>query len=260
MSSRNWCFTLNNYSPEEEESIQNLDTKYLVYGREIGEALTPHLQGTVVFHDKIRLTAAKKRIPRAHFERTKVLHKSIEYCKKDGNVFEKGEMPLTMSQAAKKGIAERWDLARQGRFEELPPENIKTYEYIFRKNLPCRDRDQLLNEWRYGESGAGKSSGVRKEYGESLYVKDTTKWWDGYAGEETVLIEDWDPKTTEYLSRYLKIWSDHYCFKAEVKGGSMEIRPRRIVVTSQYPIDGCFLESNDLSAIARRFVEMPIYK
>ena len=42
--------------------------------------------------------------------------------------------------------------------------------------------------------GSGKSSGVRRDYGDSLYVKDATKWWDGYAGEETVVIDDWDPE------------------------------------------------------------------
>ena len=98
----------------------------------------------------------------------------------------------------------------------------------------------MLNEWRCGDSGSGKSSGVRRDYGDSLYVKDATKWWDGYAGEETVVIDDWDPETTKYLRRYLKIWADHYPFKAEVKGGSMEIRPKRVIVTSQYTIEMCF--------------------
>jgi len=253
MSTKNWCFTLNNYSPEDEESIQRLECKYLVYGREIGESLTPHLQGTIVLLDKVRLSAVKKLIPRAHWEMTKALAQSITYCKKDGNVYESGVPPMSKSDAAKKGIAERWDLAKQGRFEELPPENLKTYQYIHRMSMPVQDRDTLDNEWRWGESGCGKSRGVRSDYGSSLYVKDTTKWWDGYDGEETVLVDDWDPKTSEYLSRYLKIWSDHYAFKAETKGGSMVIRPKRFVVTSQYPIDICFPESQDYAAINRRF-------
>lgn len=257
---RNWCFTLNNYSPEEEEAVQAIECKYMVYGREVGESLTPHLQGTIAFESNKRLSGVRKLIPRAHWEPTKALHQSIEYCKKDGNVYESGELPMTKSQAAKKGIAERWELAKQGRFEELPPENIKTYQFIHRMSMPVQDRDVLDNEWRWGESGAGKSRGVRADYGESLYVKDATKWWDGYAGEETVLIDDWDPKTTDYLSRYLKIWSDHYAFKAETKGGSMTIRPKRFVITSQYPLDACFLDVNDLSAISRRFKEIVVYK
>jgi len=115
--------------------------------------------------------------------------------------------------------------------------------------------DEIQNEWRYGPTGCGKSRGTRAEYPE-LYSKDASKWWDGYDNEETVLIEDWDPKTTDYLSRYLKIWADHYSFKAEVKGGSMNIRPKRIIITSQYSIDECFLNTEDASAIKRRFKQI----
>lgn len=253
---KNWCFTLNNYTSEEEQLVQQIDCRYLIYGREVGQQLTPHLQGTIVMNSVQRLSGMKKLIPRAHWEQTKALQQSIEYCKKEENTFEKGEKPMTKSEAAKKGIAERWELAKQGRFEELPPENIKTYQFIYRMSMPKQDRPELLNEWRWGPSGCGKSSSVRKEYGSSLYIKDTSKWWDGYAGEETVLIDDWDPKTTEFLSRYLKIWSDHYVFKAETKGGSMDIRPQRFIVTSQYCIDACFIEVCDNDAISRRFNEI----
>lgn len=233
--------------------MQQITCKYLVYGREIGESLTPHLQGTIAFECNKRLSGVRKLVPRAHWEPTRRLQESVAYCKKDGNVYESGVLPLTKSECAKKGIAERWALARSGKFEELPPENIKTYEYIYRKSMVVESRSELLNEWRCGDSGSGKSSGVRRDYGDSLYVKDATKWWDGYAGEETVVIDDWDPETTKYLRRYLKIWADHYPFKAEVKGGSMEIRPKRVIVTSQYTIEMCFPDEKDYEAINRRF-------
>ena len=45
------------------------------------------------------------------------------------------------------------------------------------------------------------------------------KWWDGYAGEEVVVLDDFDPRHAEHLSYYLKIWADHYAFNAEVKVG-----------------------------------------
>lgn len=252
--SRNWCFTLNNYTPEEESSVQQWECNYLVYGREIGIGLTPHLQGTVCFSSNHRLSACKKLQPRAHWEVCKLTHKSIEYCKKDGNVFEKGVAPLTKSESASVGVQKRWALAKAGMFEELPPEHIGTYKRIYLQHQHPEDISELQNEWIYGPAGSGKSSSVRKRY-PGLYVKDASKWWDGYDNEETVLIEDWDRKTSEFLTRHLKLWSDHYAFKAEVKGGYMNIRPKRIIITSNYPIEYCFEES-DWAPIKRRFKQI----
>ena len=69
------------------------------------------------------------------------------------------------------------------------------------------------------------------------------KWWDGYAGEEVVVLDDFDPRHAEHLSYYLKIWADHYAFNAEVKGGMIRVRPKTVIVTSQYAIEDCFKET-----------------
>lgn len=218
--SRNFCFTFNNYP--DTVLVDGLECKYMLYGKEVSESGTPHLQGFVSFASPRSHPAVCRLLPGCHVEVARSALAAVEYCKKDGCFTERGVAPLSPVAAAKKGIAERWDLAKQGLFEELPPEQIKTYQYIKRSYAEVSDNDELLNEWRYGPSGAGKSRSTRADYPD-LYSKDCSKWWDCYDQEEVVLIEDWDPKTTEYLSRYLKIWSDHYAFRAEVKVGRAHV-------------------------------------
>ena len=49
-----------------------------------------------------------------------------------------------------------------------------------------------------------------------------------------MLLDDIHPKWSE--KEHLKNWADLFPFVAETKGGSMLIRPARIVVTSNYTI------------------------
>jgi len=61
------------------------------------------------------------------------------------------------------------------------------------------------------------------------------EWWENYKGEDTVLIEDlgiYDVK----LGDFLKIWADRYGFRGQEKFSSVTIRPKKIVVTSNYRI------------------------
>lgn len=76
--------------------------------------------------------------------------------------------------------------------------------------------------------------------GQNFYPKiASNKWWDKYRGEDNVLIEDMD-NTHSYQGYYLKIWADKYAFPVEVKNGADWIRPKIIIVTSNYPIEKVF--------------------
>lgn len=96
---KNWCFTLNNYSLEDEERLKKLveinECVYIIFGKEVGESGTPHLQGFVAFGKRVYLTDVRKRVSdKAHFELARLVPESIEYCKKDGDVFEAGMIPV----------------------------------------------------------------------------------------------------------------------------------------------------------------------
>lgn len=253
---RAWCFTINNYGVNDLQICDTVECQYIIYGREIGEEGTPHLQGYIYVKNNKTLTAMKAYFhPTAHLEPAETITEAIEYCKKDGLYTERGTPPMDPKQKGLKGkeaIQARWALAKAGKFEELPPEQIRTYEYIYRKSAEVADRDILDNLWICGPSGCGKSSYVRRNF-ETFYSKPMSKWWDGYNHEDVVVLDDFDPKHAEFLSYYLKIWTDHYAFNGEVKNGMMKMRPKKVIVTSQYHIDQCFLDPETQAAIRRRF-------
>jgi len=94
--SKNWCFTLNNYTQADEDRIQGLgaEIQYVVYGREVGDSGTPHLQGYISFGARKRLAQVKAAVgATAHCEIARNPAASIEYCKKDGDFYESGEVP-----------------------------------------------------------------------------------------------------------------------------------------------------------------------
>jgi len=100
--SRRWCWTLNNYQDDELETVRNLYdrnrdlVRYLVYGFEVGESGTPHLQGFVVFKVPVRLERAKRLVgARCHFESARGTNQQASnYCKKEGEFEEFGSVPV----------------------------------------------------------------------------------------------------------------------------------------------------------------------
>lgn len=260
--STKWCFTLNNYTEDDEKAIQEWDVKYLVYGREVAPNTgTKHLQGYSVFKKNHRLTAVKKLNGSAHWEVARGSHQqNRDYCTKDGDFFETGELPLERGASEKRRWEEARESAKKGLYDEVPADIFFKYYRTMkeiRKDFMDKpnDADDVTGIWYVGEPGVGKSRTAREQY-PGAYMKMQNKWWDGYQGEEYVILDDLDSKE---LGHHLKIWGDRYSFLAETKGGALHIRPKKIVVTSNYyPKD--LWEGQMLEAIQRRYKVVVVKK
>lgn len=260
--SRGWCFTLNNPTDDDQLRVSKLcdDARYAIAGKEVGELGTSHLQGYVYFTHPCTMGRVKRLLPRAHIEMQRgTCNQAIQYCKKDGDFEEWGEAPELGGGSTQR---ERWreliELSERGDMESIrdkyPGEYFRYYQRI--RSLRIRSTGiitgELEHEWWYGDTGTGKSRRLWEEYPEH-YAKELNKWWDGYADEEVVAIEEWSPKN-ECTASFLKIWADRYPFPAQIKGGSLKkIRPRKIIVLSNYTIDQCFEKAEDRDPIKRRF-------
>lgn len=263
--SRNWAFTLNNWSSEHLNTIDKWHsmhlTSYLIYGKEVGEEGTPHLQGYINLKQPSALSAMKKILSTAHWEICKgTPADNIAYCtKEDPEPTVYGVEPKTQQQANKDKATRFIELSKVGDFKtieaEMPSKYIqmyKTMQQIATDNMVRPDDlDRPCGIWIYGETGCGKTTSARTEYG-TYFSKTCNRWWDGYQGEDCVIIDDMDPNHNK-LAYHLKLWTDKWSFTAEVKGGTRSLRPPIVIITSQYTIAQCFPDSPEtVSALTRR--------
>lgn len=269
--SRGWCFTINNPTGWDAADIEKLKeaADYVIYGVETGESGTPHWQGYCRFKHPTTFRRVQQLIPRSHLELQRgTCRQAIEYCKKDGDFHEWGEPPRAIATNGQR-TKEMWtnviEWSESGDLERIKSEYPHVYFLHFAKIQLLRNRSggilpgDLSNEWWVGATGTGKSRNLWRLYPDH-YQKPLNKWWDGFADEDVVALEEMDPDHGKYLGHFIKIWADRYPFNAEVKGASIKkIRPKKIIVLSNYTIDECFERCQDRDPIKRRFKTINFY-
>jgi len=263
---RNFVFTWNNYSDNAhdylKELVDNGVAKYVGYCEEIAPTTgTPHLQGFLAFNNARTHDQAKNILEGCHVE---IMLGSIAqnetYCSKSGEMFHLGVKPISNDN---KGRAEklRWERAREcakrGDFDSIDADIfIRCYSTLkrIRTDYVSKPAPQDVTcYWIYGPTGTGKSHSVETTF-PICYKKnmDDPKWFDGYQGEETVYLEDLDKYQVKW-GGLLKRLADRWPLLVNTKGSMQYIRPKRVIVTSNYNLDEIWSDVGTLDPLLRRF-------
>lgn len=261
---RNAVFTINNPTEDDIPDLEKWSATYIVYQKEAGIEATTHYQGYAEFSKKMTMTSLKKINARAHWEKRKGTQKqAIEYCmKEDTRIDGPWELGAKKEQGKRTDFDVIGDMCKEGESltkiaEQFPSQmirygrGIREYKLMFAK--PYQHHD-VRGIWYYGAPGTGKSRQAAEDWPDA-YRKQQNKWWDGYDGEETVILDDLD---TDTLGHHLKIWADRYACKGETKGGQINLQHKRIIVTSNYSIKNLFCNKGVemITALTRRFEEV----
>lgn len=239
--------------------------KYMIQGEEVGAGGKEHVQGFVIFKNARALSGVIKEFKGVHWEICKgSIDDNITYCKKEGKWAEEGEVPA--GQGTRTDVLKVGEMVVFGMTDEeiinSGPDEAGTW---VRCHRGIREARRVLNRHKrrdwvmdvrvyWGATGSGKTRAVYDEFGVgNVYVKPVGKWWDGYEGEEVVLIDDFDPSNCFDIQfdMYLKLL-DRYPMKVEVKGGFEQFLSKVIVFTSNYDPSEWFPFKMNRDALFRR--------
>jgi len=234
--SRDYCYTLNNWTEDEYDKIKSIEAQYHVIGKEIGEQGTKHLQGYIYFTNPRSFNAVKKLLLRSHLERTAgTPEQAAAYCKKENDFEEIGKCPQQGKRTDVEVVREELAMGNGIRGVVKRATNlqqIKIAEAILKYEEPKRDWKPNV-AWYWGLTGTGKSKQAHEVFsGTDFYRKtaNTGKWWEGYDAHENVLIDDMDENNFPYKN--LLDLLDRYECRVECKNGTRQFLAKNIIITA----------------------------
>lgn len=248
--SQNWMFTINNPRPQDEPNafITTDMYAYLCYQPEIGENGTPHFQGYVRFQKRWSFRQVKKLHSLAHWEIRKGSHEqAVAYCTKTATRVQ-GQAPIILGDYSE-GKGHRQDLVdlketidTGAPIKVVADAHFGTFLKYSRGIMAYRLLRSKVRNWIpdvtviYGPTGTGKSRAARAYAGEEdtywYFPQEGQKWWDGYDGESTVIIDEFYPGAQKWRhSDVLRLFDSTPLF-VQIKGGSIPMLARHFIITS----------------------------
>lgn len=256
---RRFCLTWNNYDEKSLDTIVNCGFSYLIVGEEVGKNGTPHYQIYVEFNNALTFSAIIKRFKKkCHVEVARATEeKNREYCSKQKVIFEEG---TPFKQGDRNDLKDIKIEITKGSNIRTMLENekiinyqgLRTAEALMKYIEPVRTQPPKVI-WRYGGAGVGKSKWVYENYTE-VFVPVSYKWWEGYDGHKTVLLDDLRGDFCKY-HEFLKL-IDRYPFRVECKGGSRQLLAETIIITSPYHPKEIWDTIEDKKQLLRRITKI----
>jgi hypothetical protein len=194
-----------------------------------------------------------------HFERRYGTQKeAVDYCKKKGLFEESGNRRhqgqrtdlILIREQIKAGVNKRELLETY----ELSASQLRVIDnyYTYLKE----ERNEKPNVlWIHGPTGSGKTKYAFDNF-KDMYVKEPEhKWWDGYDGHKTILIDDLRCKFFKF-AELLRIL-DRYPKRLEIKGGFRQLSSQNIIITCPCSPQDLFKVRNtyhpeDINQLTRR--------
>lgn len=267
--SKNWVFTINSPTDEDSQKLQDVEVNFVIWQYEQGTNL--HIQGYLQAKRKLTLRGIKNLlIPRAHYEIARgTPEENIQYCTKpDTRVRPGGRRGVPTRMGQRSDLLSFNDAIKSGAIDaslinDHLNEFYKYYRAIDRVRMafrPARNWEMVVKVF-YGQSGSGKTRRAFEEAGESNYFvskgdSNQITWWDGYHGQDSVIIDDfygWLPWS--FMLRLL----DRYPFTVQIKGGTVPFTSKTIYITSNEHPRHWYKNApngNDLTPLLRRITEI----
>lgn len=279
-SKYSWCFTINNYTENDKRLLdewrdqKKSPAKYVLYAPEVCPTTgTPHYQGYVYFYNSRTLSAVSKYLKRASLRACKgsvdhnyaYIHGPFDDGKGktkpiNPDCVEHGEKP---QQGKRTDINEVCALVQSGaNMREIIPQ-ATSYQSIRMAEIslkyfekPRETRTEMY--WFYGPTGTGKTYSAAELCEDPYICMETSKWWEGYDGQEDVIIDDYRRDFCKF-HELLRLF-DYLPYRVECKGGSRQFRAKRVFITTPYDIDRTWegRTAEDIKQLKRRCVyEIP---
>jgi len=247
------------------ESVEYVEDQmmYMGYGNETCPTTgKKHRQGVVIWKSPCTIAAKAKKWGCYFGSMKGTVKQAVAYCKKEGDYHEWGRIPAPGTRTDLSVIARQ--IKEGKKVDDIMRDDPNVYHMYKRTFKDIEDyemRQKFRTEmtegiWIYGPTGSGKSHYALRDYTPSTHFlfRDDNGWWDGYQGQDTVVINDF--RGGIKYSEMLQI-VDKWPYFVKRRGREpMPFLSKKVIVTSSVRPEECYsnVYGNDsIDQLLRRF-------